>query len=230
MIGSSLPFYNKSIAHMQVFINWLLSPCQETSLPSGVWRTYHKYTREQGPVESRMEAFVDVTMVTLLHLLLQSLSNSTQTERCSSPALTEMGGKIFTLQRPETLMHSWSELDLLNTCESPLTWEWLLIIHFPTEDKSQMLVGFLFSMIWVSVGSFHYLLCIVTLFGFRWLYECRVLTHPYTHTHAHTQHIKTTLSVISIFTTDTDTPLFSEAAKRQCAWQSTNRFPVTLHW
>lgn len=45
------------------------------------------------------------------------------------------------------LHYYWSELELINTCETPTAdsfdpFEWMMSVPIPAEDKSQMLVGF----------------------------------------------------------------------------------------
>ena len=188
MICTSIPFYNNSTAHMQVFINWLLSPCQERSLPfwfsSGVWRTYHKCTREQGAVESHMEAFVDVTMVTRLHLLLQSLSNSAQTERCSSPALTEMGGKIFTLQHPNfntQLIRPGSDKHLWETSDLGMVADCTLSHWRQKSNVSGVFVQHDRSISWqLPLSTVHRHIV--------WIPLAVRVPSPYTHTHTHTAH------------------------------------------
>lgn len=49
------------------------------------------------------------------------------------------GMKISVSTRMLCICHSQSELELL--LQSHVTWEWMLIVPLPTEDKSQMLVG-----------------------------------------------------------------------------------------
>lgn len=87
----------------------------------------------------------------------------------------------------------------------------------------------------LSLYTMHLVLSkLDTLFGFPWLYAQLLSAYDspalHIHTHIHTA-LQTTLSVISIFTADTQKHLlFSGATKRQCVWQSANRFPVTQHW
>lgn len=80
------------------------------------------------------------------------------------------------------------------------------------------------------VDSINYLLCICILFVLPWLDTQLIvsLLHCDMHTYINPA-LQATLSVITVFTIVTDTPLFSGPAKRQCAWQSANWFPVTLH-